>query len=598
MKSLKALLLAIVSSRRVRILALFLILFVKPAWSVESEYFNRLLDTANTARSADPTRLQESLDFLREKRAELSPRQSSYVDLLSAYQSAFNGDTKGAIEQYLKVLETSPDITLTYRAGYGLVNVYSITRNWTEGLIQLEETLAVGERVGDLEIRQEGWIAIGVFYNQLRRYELTLALTARLFSSQLTGRNLCFSHQIRLEALLYLKRLDPESQAISEAMSSCRIADEPVATNLVRVDLAQRYIETGEHKKAFDTLIHHLGEIEMTGYKRLIAETYSLLSQTELANGNGEQAVVYARAALDHAEGFMLSEPSLQAYWTLKEYYKEIGDFSAALTYEIKHTEAEKGILDDQSKKQLAFQLAKHQVLEKNQQIELLSKENKLLQLRDKLAQESAGKSRLILYFVILLALSLAFWGYFLKRIQRKLKILAEYDGLTGLNNRRHFNDSAENLLRYCSGAKQWASLIMFDMDKFKQINDTYGHSAGDWVLKQAAEAVLSQGRKNDLVGRIGGEEFAILLPSCELKDGQEFAEKCRQAIERIDSSPIGQEFKISASFGVTDCKISGYALENLMSDCDAALYRAKRSGRNRVVCVKAQERTETAPGL
>jgi diguanylate cyclase (GGDEF)-like protein len=551
------------------------------------ESIEQLLETANRVRSSNPQLLAESLDSLRAQVASLSPRQSSHLKYLEGYQAAFMGKSDKAIEHYKAVISDSPDNALAYRAGYSLVNLYSITRDWTEGMVQLEQTLEKGKEVADLGLHQEALVVAGAFYNQLGQYELALDYANQLAATNPEGRNLCMSHVILVESLLHLGRLEPDSPEITSKTQACLAENEPVMVNYIRTTLAQRHLEKGEFEKARDTLSDHLPEVESTRYERLIAEVYAALSQAELGIGEGEAAAEHARAALGFSGGFMLSKPTVQAYWTLKEYHKQQGDYLAALDYEEKHTEAEKGLLDDQSKKQLAFQLAQHQVLQKNQQIELLSKENNLLQLRGTLAQETAAKNRLVLYLVIFLALSLAFWGYFLKRNQRRLKVLAEYDGLTGLNNRRHFNESAEDLLGYCNGTKQWASLIMFDMDKFKRINDTYGHSAGDWVLQQAAEVVRSQGRQNDLVGRIGGEEFAILLPSCDLKEGQEFAEKCRQAIEHIDSSPIGQKLDISASFGVTDCQVSGYGLDKLMSDCDAALYKAKRAGRNRVVCVK-----------
>ena len=127
------------------------------------------------------------------------------------------------------------------------------------------------------------------------------------------------------------------------------------------------------------------------------------------------------------------------------------------------------------------------------------------------------------------------------------------------------------------------AAVIMFDLDRFKAINDTYGHDTGDWVLKQVADTCSGLCRRIDHFGRIGGEEFAILLHGCELQAAIRLAEDCRIRLANIETRDSGHAFAITASFGVSVSRHSGYGLAELMSHADLVLYRAKRGGRNRV---------------
>jgi diguanylate cyclase (GGDEF)-like protein len=127
------------------------------------------------------------------------------------------------------------------------------------------------------------------------------------------------------------------------------------------------------------------------------------------------------------------------------------------------------------------------------------------------------------------------------------------------------------------------ACLISIDLDHFKQINDTHGHATGDVVLKHTVALCKRQLRPTDLFGRLGGEEFGILLPDCTREQGLAIADRIRAAIEATPVDGDGFVVAFSASIGLASTDTSGYGLAELRREADAALYRAKRSGRNRV---------------
>nr|WP_245217497.1 GGDEF domain-containing protein [Rheinheimera maricola] len=166
---------------------------------------------------------------------------------------------------------------------------------------------------------------------------------------------------------------------------------------------------------------------------------------------------------------------------------------------------------------------------------------------------------------------------------RRRFKKIAEYDQLTGISNRYHFNNQAKIALDYCESNAKPVALILFDLDFFKSINDTYGHAAGDWTLQAVVKTCRNFMRNNDVFGRIGGEEFAVVLPGCQVDKAVLLAEICRDAIATIDTSESGYIFPLSASFGVSSSDTSGYQLKQLLADADNAMYQSKQAGRDRV---------------
>lgn len=158
-------------------------------------------------------------------------------------------------------------------------------------------------------------------------------------------------------------------------------------------------------------------------------------------------------------------------------------------------------------------------------------------------------------------------------------------DALTGVGNRRALELHAPQIIRQSHEASRATSLIMADIDHFKQVNDKYGHLAGDAVLKQMAERLSAQVRKSDLVARYGGEEFAIVLPGAPLGPALRLAERMRHALESDPFTYEDLQLRLTASFGViTSFPEEPMSLTTMIQRADTNLYRAKYAGRNRVM--------------
>lgn len=168
-------------------------------------------------------------------------------------------------------------------------------------------------------------------------------------------------------------------------------------------------------------------------------------------------------------------------------------------------------------------------------------------------------------------------------RYHEEVYQLATLDALTELCNRRHFLELLEKEIARALRHARPLALAIIDVDLFKRINDEYGHIAGDGVLRQIAEILRHHVRGEDIAARIGGEEFAVLLPEAEPADAHTFAERLREAIASAAFAAGGVAQRITISIGLAELTESRSDRSTLMRAADAALYQAKDSGRNRV---------------
>lgn len=168
-------------------------------------------------------------------------------------------------------------------------------------------------------------------------------------------------------------------------------------------------------------------------------------------------------------------------------------------------------------------------------------------------------------------------------RARDEAERLSRVDGLTGAYNRRYFNEVAANEFARANRNQEALAVVLFDIDLFKQINDTYGHALGDEVIKAAASVTKTAVREIDFVARIGGEEFAILLPGANLEQAVTTAERLRLLVEAQHICPHEQDVPFTASFGAVQLSESDASFEALLQRADEMMYMSKKAGRNRV---------------
>ncbi|MCP4969591.1 MAG: GGDEF domain-containing protein [Arcobacter sp.] len=178
-----------------------------------------------------------------------------------------------------------------------------------------------------------------------------------------------------------------------------------------------------------------------------------------------------------------------------------------------------------------------------------------------------------------------------LNEINIKLEILATTDALSGVRNRRSFYESCSPMITYTRRENKSLAVLMIDIDKFKLINDIHGHSIGDEIIRIMAKRSEKSLRKSDIFGRLGGEEFAAVLPNTSKRGALQAAENLRKEIEEAEyNSPKNEKIKFTISIGVALLRSDDPDLKSILHRADLALYEAKKNGRNKVILAKSND--------
>jgi diguanylate cyclase (GGDEF)-like protein len=213
-------------------------------------------------------------------------------------------------------------------------------------------------------------------------------------------------------------------------------------------------------------------------------------------------------------------------------------------------------------------------------------------------ARVNAYRRRLLFAAAITLALAAGLATRLARPVARvfadlaRLTRQAQTDGLTNLANRRALDERLDVEVDHAKRLGTNIAFVIADIDNFKSINDSHGHQTGDEVLRRVAQTFAEAVRELDLPGRYGGEEIAIVLPGTNLTGARALAEKIRKRLEELTlTTPDGVAFQVTASFGAA-CFPAQSSVEALVAAADAALYEAKRTGKNRVVTATAKRKT------
>ncbi len=566
---------------------------VSAAEAFASEKVELVIREADDYRSSNPKQFEAALKSLEALAREATPLQQQKIEYLRAYNSAMYADRfDDAISRGIGLYKKVRNEELRFRAATLVANTAAIKRDFTTGLKYMGLGLALRKKVGDAAIRHDGINSIAILYNQMGQYDLGRRYASEVLAESPQARRKCFAGNIVLEADQRLNK--PVSiERFQVVIDDCVKAGEPIATNMTRAFWAMELAKNNELPKAIEILEKALPEVQATKYPRLIAGFHSVLAEIKLKLGDAKAAEEHAKAAVALGEQIASSETLVSAYNTLYQIASSREKPSVALDLYKRYAEAEMAHQSDVRARELAYEIVRHETQLQTQRLAEVERRNQVLLLQQKLERESAQKARLAMVFLMLVLAAIVFWAIQVKRHQGQLQRLAQTDTLTGLGNRHFFTQKSERTLVEAARAGESAALVMFDLDHFKAINDTYGHGAGDWVLKQVGKTCAAHCRKIDYLGRIGGEEFAVLLRGMDLATAARLAEDCRSQLAQIDTRESGYNFVVTASFGVSSTAQSGYDLSRLLSHADQMLYRAKNEGRNRVCAYTAEAAAE-----
>lgn len=517
---------------------------------------------------------------------QLTREQQTRLHYLQAWQAALDGNYQRSDMLINSILTNSRDPNLRFKAMMLSVNSLSDQSRFEEAFTQLGQLVALLENGTDIarDVREQGYGVASRLYADAGQFDLATYYADQIFRLNLAKAGyVCVDDHARIAALYGDNKWENIDALITQGVDICTRERNSMFANGIRYVAANLDLRRGHPERAIELLRQHYDEVQRDGYPLQLAEFESLLAQSYQQTGHLDMARRWALAAVGHGSSNQYAKSASDAYRILYLLTKQKGDSASALAYHEKYMTADKGYLDEISAKALAFQTVQQQVMAKKLQVDTLNKQNQILQLQQSLDKSASEMSRLYIILLLTVLAFIGFWAYRVKRSQLRFMKLARRDGLTGIFNRQHFVSSAELQLQYCKKSARQACLVLIDLDHFKVVNDTHGHAVGDRVLKRAVAACQEHLRSTDIFGRLGGEEFGIVLPECTLEQALGRAEQIRVAIATAAGGEDAPGIPISASFGVATIARSGYDLRKLLIDADDGLYRAKREGRNRI---------------
>lgn len=545
------------------------------------------LAVADATRTSDHPAFVITLARLMQARAQMSPAARMYLDYMEAWQTAYSGDHAKATPMLEQIVDHSSDKVLRLRATATLVNLLGAGRHYEAAFMRLDEMMAALPSVTDPRARFQAYAEASQLMTAAGQYDLAADYSDRAVEVADTPTTTCKSHVVGLHALYKAGKVDPDDARFVQWVAECQKAGETLAANELRGDVADSAIRHGRADVAISLLEQYYGSVTRDAQPMQIAQYDALLARAHWETGDIALADRFAGAAIKASVAGEFSESLVSATETAYLVAKKRGDWRAATMWLERHASADKGHLDDVSARALAYQIVKQQLAASRSETDALDKQNQILQLQREADKHDAETNRLYFLLTLTLTGAIVLWLIRTRRSQKRFMRMARHDSLTGISNRQHFVDQCTAALVEGSRTGQPIALVLFDLDHFKQINDTHGHAEGDWVLLRVVAECRDSLREKDVIGRLGGEEFAVLLRGTTPTEANECAERMRAAI----SAPSEEHRTIvraTASFGIACTTTYGYDLDRLLMKADEAMYAAKSAGRDRVITATA----------
>lgn len=542
------------------------------------------LDQTESLRTTDHSRFVQMLTQIHQEAPRLTSREQWHLRYLDAWETMFEGDYTKSETMFHEVIDHSGDAILVAKASALLLTNLAANRRYEEAFALANRVTTGLPAVKDPQARFMLLMNLSQMLDIAGQPDLAIKYARMMEDVIPPGETLCRPLSLQAAALFNANRLTSSSPELQRAIDTCVTARQPILAETMWLVLSSLYLEENQPAKAMALLDRIAPGVSTNHYYPHMLSAQVQRAQAYEKLGDDNHAQTAALAAIAMSKPGDINEWLKDDYEVLYEVERKQGHMAAALSDYEHYVTQDKGHLNDISAQTLAYAVAQQHTLVQKLETESLSKQNSILRLQEALATKAVETSRLYIALLLVVLISIVFWLFRLKRSQLRFKQLSSLDGLTGILNHQHFVSEAARALHLLEKKSGTASLISIDLDYFKQVNDTHGHATGDAVLKHTVALCKQHLRAGDLFGRLGGEEFGILLLDCSCGQGAAIADRIRSAIETTPLELDESVVSFSASFGLACTATSGYELKRLCREADAALYRAKRTGRNRVI--------------
>lgn len=411
-------------------------------------------------------------------------------------------------------------------------------------------------------------------------------------------------HLARVENIVAMlqEASDTPDAAIATALSARQRFERlqmPSMVAMIDDNLSSLYLGRGDLAQALAVSERALKVELAAGKLNHAVSSYVNIARARSKLGQHAQALASIESALKTAESIQLRALNDTIYMAQMDVAEAAADFPLALRAARAAIDAGAELNTEQQQRAIADMEARYTAAEQKREIERLDQQQRIRELElARTQQENArqaeqlGRQRLWLWLVnvgiaalaLISALLFALWRSS-KKHARHMRMLAETDVLTQVYNRRAFLERLQAEFARAGASGNSSCVAIIDADHFKRINDTRGHQMGDRALKRIAAALGAQLRVGDVIGRIGGEEFALLLVGIDVAEGRRVAEQARTRVLHDHETPGGLDFAMTVSVGLAALDTAQMPqAEDWLVVADRALYQAKREGRNRVV--------------
>lgn len=547
--------------------------------------FDTIFAEATKELSTSPNDVNSKLEQLKVLQPTFTPEQNEKYQLLYA----FSLGAKGMHEQRVALVESfigqvaSPARRARFQ--YELIDGNTALGRYERALQAMNESillLPALEKTSQKIVVLQGAVNL---LNALRAFDEALDFAERIFSlrdATVGSYAACVGLANKVETNYMRGSNVPARGLVPDAILACDANKNQFFSLIVKTYAAIDLVDSGSHAKGISTSLPLLKEFSILSKDSdYLTQLEEAVARAYLKTGNTERAEHYGMQAYQRAQSSRVLVMQEKTSETMAAIKRAQGQLAAALSYYDINLDLKKKVLDDQLHKNLAYQRVKFDTQDKANQMALLEQKNKNLSTEQALQKNKYQNLILLLTLGAVMLAILGAWLFNTLRLKNVFRASAQVDGLTQVSNRAHFTVCAQDVFKDLAHP---TSLLLFDMDFFKKINDTYGHATGDWVLKTVCATVKLQLHKGDCFGRLGGEEFALCLPHQSEAEARALAERCLAGIAAIDTQPCGFDFPITASFGVaTRGAHETDSFEETLVQADKALYLSKNEGRNRV---------------
>jgi len=496
-----------------------------------------------------------------------------------------NAQAMSYYEQAVSVAEAAEDPEMLAGALFQRGYLHGVQGDYATGLVDLRRAQALFEKLGLPQQAAATLNGIAIVYNrmgdftQAREYLLqTLALqrAAGLLREQaITWHNLGRAHE-------NLGAWEEARKAFEATLGLCRELDYPRGEAHALRGLASVRNALGDASGAMALLAQADALQRQTPDARLRAQIQLQRGiALRLLKRPGDSLVALGEA-LSMFNSADSQHEMVETYRALSQTQADLGDWRAAYERQIDFKAASDKLLERQLDQRFASLKVAFDTAAKEKENQLLLRERDAVGIALENERRAGRLQVAVIVLAGLLTLALTLMAWRMRRATVRMHTLAMTDDLTGLPNRRAVLARLRRLLDQVGAAP--CAVMIADLDNFKPINDAHGHAIGDDVLRAVGAVLAECVREPVFVGRLGGEEFMIVLPESDLESARQAAERIRETVGAIDTTRWFSDRGLSVSIGVTASRPGGDSERDMLSRADAALYEAKREGRNRVV--------------